>query len=136
MNRRPGFKSPDDAEDIVKGLNAPNGIGQVLESSASSWKKHGSRLYGDLKNKFGIDLPFKAKDPNVRKLVAQEYQKLIDNGTLKHLGFADDVHGSYHFYEHGGNLYLFAIDGSLVSRWAPGSQGRAIERILEKLGGS
>lgn len=133
---RNGLGSLDEAEDLCKVFNAPNGIGQVLESSASSWKKHGSRLYGDLKNKFGIDLPFKAKDPNVRKLVAQEYQKLIDNGTLKYLGFADDVHGSYHFYEHGGNLYLFAKDGSLVSRWAPGSQGRAIDRILELLGGN
>ncbi|MBD3674263.1 MAG: hypothetical protein HUJ26_12130 [Planctomycetaceae bacterium] len=110
-----------------------NGVETVLEPTGRSWRQHGSRLYGDLKNKFGLEIPFKAKSENVKSLVAKEYQKLIKNGTLNYLGYADDVHGSYHFYEFGGNLYLFTKDGKLVSRWSPGSQGRAIERVLELL---
>jgi hypothetical protein len=95
------------------------GVAQVLESSASSWKKHGARLYADLKNVFKLDVSFVAKSADVAKLVAAEYQKLIQSGVLKYKGLVYDVHGSFHVYEHGGNLYLFGKDGGLISRMAP-----------------
>jgi hypothetical protein len=128
----------DDVYKILSKLDevAPvKGVAQVLESSASSWKKHGARLYADLKNVFKLDVPFAAKSADAAKLVAAEYQKLIQSGVLKYKGFVDDVHGSFHVYEHGGNLYLFGKDGGLISRLAPGSEGRALQRILGLLGG-
>jgi hypothetical protein len=88
-----------------------------------------------LKNVFKIDVPFAAKNADAAKLVAAEYQKLIQSGVLKFKGFVDDVHDSFNVYEYGGNLYLFGKDGSLISRLAPGSEGRALQRILGLLGG-
>lgn len=56
--------------------NVPiSGVTQVLEASTSSWKKHGARLYADLKNVFRLDVRFPAKSVDAPRLVAIEYPK-------------------------------------------------------------
>ncbi|MCA9188954.1 MAG: hypothetical protein KDA99_25195, partial [Planctomycetales bacterium] len=94
---------------------------------------HKVRLYSDLKIHFGLDIPFRRKDENVRTLVANEYQKLIENRTLKYLGYERTAHEYYHFYEYGSYLYLFGADGKLVSRWSPVTEERAYNNIMKKL---
>lgn len=59
---------------------------------------------------FKLDIPFAAKNADAAKLVAAEYQKLIQSGVLKYKGFVEDLHGSFYVYKHGGNLYLFGKD--------------------------
>jgi hypothetical protein len=113
----------------MKAAPAPT---RLVPSSKSSWNDgHGRRLYGDLKNEFGIELPA-WKTPGIQEIVTNKFSELIANGTLKLKGVAVNPHRHVYYVYEAANGYLYFVDeaGRLVSRYAPGSQNRGMTNLI------